>query len=255
MVRSRIMFSPRQASGQRPITRVAMLLAASLAVVVSAQTNVQRRVSQAAPVTLSPAAAAIVARFDAETAGPRDQFSRLSSDSGVAASLAARVESEQALRKALPDLSEAALSDDDRRAANTAIWRRIALVDAENTAYLKSILPADGWFRNSRDGEQVARNAWLIVQHSPDHAFQREVVARMASLVTSGEVNGPDYALLYDRTEMFAGRPQHYGSQMECRNGRWMPANLADPANVDKRRATVGLAPMTQYMERFKGGC
>lgn len=254
-MRSWIMLNHRQPSELRQVVRLAALLAASLAVAASAQTNVQRRVSQAAPVTLTPAAAAVVARFDAETAGPRHKFSRLSSDGGVAASLATRVEIDQALRKALPDLSSSGLSDDDRKAVNIAIWRRIAQIDAENTTYLKSVLPADGWFRNSRDGEQVARDAWLIVQHSPDQAFQREVVTRMASLLTSGEVNGPDYALLYDRTEMFAGRRQRYGSQLECRNGRWMPARLDDPANVDRRRASVGLGPIAQYMEQFRARC
>lgn len=235
--------------------RITILLAGLIAEAASAQTTVRHRVAQSSPVvTLSPAAASIVERFDVDTASSRAKFAHLYS-TNLAESLVARVEVDQALRKALPNLTASGLSASDRLAVNAAIWKRIAPVDAQNTAYLKSVLPADGWFRNTRDGEQVTFNAWLIVQHSPDQEFQRTVVSRMASLLKSGDVNGPDYALLYDRTEMYAGRPQRYGSQVQCRNGQWAPADLQDPANVDKRRTTVGLAPMAQYLKMFEGGC
>ncbi len=158
------------------------------------------------------------------------------------------------MRRAI-DPAVAMLSDGDRAAASAAIWQKIGAVDAANTAYVKSILPADGWFRSRRDGTDIARNAWLIVQHSPDQEFQRIVVTRMRPLVASGDARGADYALLYDRTEMFAGRPQLYGSQMTCKSGRWQAAQTVNPASLDQRRADMGLPPMAEYLKNFEGGC
>jgi hypothetical protein len=225
--------------------RVAMLIAGWLAAQASAQI---------AP-PLTPAANTVVAHFDAATSDARARLAALPAPGSIAENLAARVALDQAQRAALPDLVASGLTDADKRAATSAIWQRIGSDDAANTAYVKSVLPPDGWFRNTRDGRQVARDAWLIVQHSPDAAFQRQVLARMAPLVASGEANGPDYALLYDRTAMFAGRPQRYGSQMTCKDGRYVPADLEDPADLDRRRAEVGLGPMADYRKNFAAGC
>lgn len=158
------------------------------------------------------------------------------------------------MRRAI-DPALATLSGGDRSAASATIWRQIGDVDAANTAYVKSILPVDGWFRVRRDGAEVAHNAWLIVQHSPDHAFQRAILLRMKPLVASGDASGADYALLYDRTEMFEGRPQLYGSQMTCVSGRWQAARTVDPAELDNRRAAMGLPPMAEYLKNFPGSC
>ena len=229
-----------------------LLLTAMIAWQAGLPARQERRAAPAAP---STTALATVAEFDAKTAALLAKFAVLPNRGSVADNLAARVAIEQGLRIAMPDLGASGLSAEDRRAVNDAVWQRITPVDAQNSIYVKSVLPADGWFRKSRDGEQVARDAWLIVQHSPDQAFQRQVVASMAPLVQTGEAHGPDYALLYDRTELAAGRPQRYGSQMGCSNGQWTPSDLEEPENIDARRASVGLTPLGEYLKLFDGSC
>ena len=128
-------------------------------------------------------------------------------------------------------------------------------IDEDNLRYLKSVLPADGWFRKSRDGEVVASAAWLIVQHAHDRAFQKEVLARMAPLVAEGEASGPDFALLYDRNEMFEGRPQKYGSQGTCEGGVRVIYRLVDPDRVDEFRRGIGLREdLAAYKKRLGVG-
>lgn len=220
------------------------------------QAPVRTQAAPTAPTTQSvPAAsAAAVQRFDDAVAVERAAFDTLPIAGGIGPNLVIRVALEQAMRRAInPAL--ATLRDADRTAASEAIWQRIDEIDAENTAYVKSVSPPDGWFRSRRDGAEVARNAWLIVQHSPDRVFQSKVVTWMQPLVASGDARGTDYALLYDRTEMSAGRPQLYGSQITCNGGRLQPAAIADPAGLDRRRADMGLAPMADYLKQFKGGC
>ena len=203
---------------------------------------------------LSASAAEAVRHFEDAVAAEQSAFRTLPVPGGAGPNLGIRVGLEQAMRRAI-DSAVDPLSSADRTAVSAAIWQRISAVDAANTGNLKSILPMDGWFRSRRDGAEVARDAWLIVQHSPDQAFQDAVVARMRPLVASGAARGADYALLYDRTEMFVGRPQLYGRQVTCSGGRWQAASTADPAGLDRRRAEMGLPLMVEYLKNFKGGC
>jgi len=236
-----------------------MILVLSLAALLpdAARATAGSRATSAAPAATrasSAAAAEAVRRFENAIAGERAAFQTLPVAGGIGPNLAARVALEQAMRRAIGP-AVAGLREADRIAASTTIWRRIGAVDGANTTYVKSVLPPDGWFRSRRDGAEVARHAWLIVQHSPDEAFQRTVTARMRPLVASGDARGADYALLYDRTEMAAGRPQLYGSQMTCSGGRWQTATTAEPAGVDRRRADMGLRPVAEYLKKFEGGC
>jgi hypothetical protein len=170
----------------------------------------------------------------------------------VAEELARRIELEQTGRRELGPLFALAVSAEDRQALREEVNRELRPIDDDNLRYLKSVLPADGWFRNSRDGKQATEDAWLIVQHASDRDFQKAVLARMEQLVPLGEVSGPDYALLYDRTEMFEGRPQKYGSQGTCEAGVTVIYKLQDPARVDALRKSVGLADsLADYQKRL----
>ena len=221
---------------------------------VAAQTTTVR-VRDGRPVLSAPAQAAVAA-FEARTAPFMARFKAIRSDLPLAAGMAERVAVEQGLRGELPDWSKLNLGDADRNAAAVGIWSRIDAVDTANTAWLKSVLPADGWFRRSRDGDETAHGAWLIVQHSPDPAFMREVAERMRPLAEAGEVRGADYALLFDRTEGHAGRPQYYGSQYHCEGGRWVPDPIRDPAGVEARRRALRMSTMTQNAARInERGC
>lgn len=167
--------------------------------------------------------------------------------STLAAELERRIHVEQAGRMAIGDIQAAKLPIDQERLVMAKMGKELSAGDAANTEWLKSVIPADGWFRNSRDGRQVVGGAWLIVQHSPDRQLQKDVLAKMAPLVELGEVRGQDYALLYDRTEMAEDRPQRYGSQGTCVNGALTIDRLEDPEHVDELRAKVGLGPLEDY--------
>jgi len=109
----------------------------------------------------------------------------------------------------------------------------------DNLETLRAKLPPGGWFRISRDGAAATHDGWWIVWRSDDAAFAEQVLKRMAPLARKGEVAGEDYARLYDRTAIEAGRPQQYGSYWMCREGRLTLPDLADPQAVDGRRARV----------------
>lgn len=204
----------------------------------------------------SAIAQTVIAAFEAEIAPFLARFDAIRPDTPVAANILERVAVEQALREAAPDFGKLKLTPTDRQAVLVGVWSRIWAVDTANTAYLKSVLPADGWFRNSRDGDDATHGAWLLVQHSPDQAFMRTVVERMKPLAEAGEVRGADYALLFDRTEGYAGRPQYYGSQYGCKDGRYVPDPIRDAAGVEDRRRALGMSSMTENGKRLnERGC
>ncbi|NYT40866.1 hypothetical protein HZY97_08880 [Sphingomonas sp. R-74633] len=135
-----------------------------------------------------------------------------------------------------------ALSPAQQIALSLKIGPRMSAIDAANTEALKALLPADGWFRNRRDGRQVTHGAWLIVQHSPDDAFRTRIMGAMGERLGKGDVDAMDFALTTDRVVVHQGGPQVFGSQAGCIAGKLTILPIADPEHVDERRARIGWA-------------
>ena len=141
----------------------------------------------------------------------------------------------------------------DRPAADMALWAPIGAMDDRLSAELIRMLPAEGWFYKSVYGEDAARTAFLIIQHA-DATLQRRFVPVLESLVASGEVEGSSYGLMYDRLALSEGRPQRYGTQMTCKNARWVIdyGNLEDPERADERREALGfMQTLAEYETNF----
>lgn len=126
-------------------------------------------------------------------------------------------------------------------------------LDAKHTGRLKEIVITHGWPTISLVGKDGAKAAWLLAQHADaDPDFQRHVLKLMEPLVTTGEVNATDFAYLWDRTH----EPQRYGTQGSCdENARWAPNEIELPAEVDARRAKMGMPLLAQYIELVSGVC
>jgi hypothetical protein len=63
-----------------------------------------------------------------------------------------------------------------------------------------------------------------------------------------GEATGQQVALLTDRVATGRGTPQVYGTQVAVVAGHAVLEPIRDSANVDARRATVGLPPLREYL-------
>ncbi|NEX93657.1 DUF6624 domain-containing protein [Caulobacter sp. 17J65-9] len=142
------------------------------------------------------------------------------------------------------------------------IWKaEFKPVDTRNTARLKELLQGRGWFRYSEIGKRAAGNAFHLVQHSGDLELMKRVLADMEPMLVEKEADPQEYALLYDRTATSEKRPQRYGTQgTDCTpDGKYaVPRDLEDPANLDARRAQVGLQPIAEYLaglDRMYGVC
>lgn len=65
-------------------------------------------------------------------------------------------------------------------------------------------------------------------------------------------MSGQSYALLLDRVLVAEGKRQVYGTQAKLKGKEFVPDPIEDEANVDKRRAEVGLPPLSEYLRVLK---
>lgn len=206
-------------------------------------------------------AAAAVAEFDAQIKTMQDEFARIPADARdkawVQKKLQHMVDTDQYMRSfILPDTRE--LSQQEQQ----EIMDRWLKLDRQNTDDLKVLLKTYDWFTISQFGKQADGNAWLLVQHADhDAPFQQQILAKLEKLYPAGETSPRNYAYLHDRLaaswhDPAKRRPQRYGTQGMCTApGKWEPLTLEDPANVDERRAAVGLPPLAEYIAGFKDIC
>jgi hypothetical protein len=131
---------------------------------------------------------------------------------------------------------------------DTTDLHRMADVDADNTSFLKKIVAERGWPGRSLVGADAQGAAFLIVQHSPDTAFQAKILPLIEKAYAAGEAEGQQVALLTDRVAVQRGKPQVYGTQASIVNGRFKLNPIADSANVDARRAALKMPPVAAYM-------
>lgn len=118
-------------------------------------------------------------------------------------------------------------------------------VDRDNQKRLKEIISKEGWPGKSLVGNDGANAAWIIAQHADsDVAFQKECLALMEA-APPDEVRKSDVAYLTDRVLVAEGKKQRFGTQM---GPNFKPQPIEDEANVDARRASVGLQPLAEYL-------
>lgn len=135
---------------------------------------------------------------------------------------------------------------------NQALWELKDKVNKENQRVLDSIIAKKGWPKISQVGKTAAHAAFLVIQHS-NPKLQEKYLPTIKKLCEQGEARWQDYALMYDRVQVFQNKPQRYGSQVRFNEAtgqnEFFP--IEDEKNVNKRRAEVGLEPLEEYASYF----
>jgi hypothetical protein len=125
----------------------------------------------------------------------------------------------------------------------------MARTDSANSAWLKDYVARWGWPTAQQVGREGVDAAFLIVQHAVhDTAFMRAMLPPIEEAYRRGDLKGSAVAMLTDRLEVKAGRPQIYGTQLSLKDGRWVLDPIADSASVDRRRRRLGLQPLAEYL-------
>lgn len=134
----------------------------------------------------------------------------------------------------------------------TALWSEIDKADSLNLLQVRAILDKWGWLGADEIGDAGNTTLFLVIQHA-DVATQEQYLPLMRSAVKSGKAQAQDLALLEDRILIANGKPQLYGTQLsgDPQTGEKYLSPLADPDNVDARRATMDLEPLADYLKKF----
>ena len=128
-------------------------------------------------------------------------------------------------------------------------------VDADNALRMREILDEFGWPGWSLVGEDGALAAWVLIQHADFNIdLQKRGLAMMRAAVEADDADPSDLAYLVDRVLVAEGKPQIYGTQLGVdADGEITPRTpIEDEANVDARRAEVGLGTLEAYYEEFR---
>lgn len=130
-----------------------------------------------------------------------------------------------------------------------AAWqKKLNEVDAETLPSIQSIHDRYGFPSASEVGRAGVQAAFLVIQHAITAPKLMSQAAREAkALMDHGDLPSIDYALLVDRVAcVIEHKPQRYGTQ-----GSRIPKNywycpIAEPDQVNARRAALFLQPLSQ---------
>nr|WP_319267258.1 DUF6624 domain-containing protein [uncultured Draconibacterium sp.] len=119
----------------------------------------------------------------------------------------------------------------------------------ENESQLLKLLDEYGWPTASRVTEFAAAGAALIINHST-YEIRKKYFPMLEEAFKNGEAQPLRYAKMRDRLLVEEGKEQLYGTQLKFEGNTRVPQSIQDPQNVDKRRAEIGLEPLTVYLKK-----
>ena len=159
--------------------------------------------------------------------------------------IAARVVTDQAVQQELSERIQA------QQPVDAPVARRDSVFHA-NLEWMRVVLAQHGWPGRRLVGDEGSHGAWLLLQHADqDTALQHTALRLLEGAVRSGDASARDLAYLTDRVRVAEGRPQVYGTQLEYDSrGCASPRPSVEPAQLDARRASVGLEPVAQYVQQ-----
>jgi hypothetical protein len=120
--------------------------------------------------------------------------------------------------------------------------------DSVRSARLHEVVEEYGWPDSSRVGPEASNAAFLILQHSPDHGFQKRMMPTLEELAKKGSIPPAEAAMLIDRVLMHDNLPQRYGTQFKMIDGRLVLHPVENEAVLEERRASMELPPLDDYM-------
>jgi uncharacterized protein DUF6624 len=148
----------------------------------------------------------------------------------------------RALRRQLRDMVK---EDQDARLAFDKT--RFAAADERNRPEVLRIFSNYGWVTYALAGKDAAHDFWLLVQHQTPE-IQRRLLPALETAARSGNASMSDYAYLYDRVQVGLGKPQRWGTQTRCENGKPALAPVSDRAGLDARRKELFMLPVREYL-------
>lgn len=127
----------------------------------------------------------------------------------------------------------------------------MAKLHNKNAEILNNIIDTIGYPSIEKVGNEASDASWLIIQHSIGQpVFMRKCLKLLEKAVRENKADPKNLAYLTDRTAVFEGRPQVYGTQFDWdENGELNPHPFDDINSVNERRKSIGLNSIEEQTE------
>lgn len=124
--------------------------------------------------------------------------------------------------------------------------------DRQNLETVISIIENCGMPTRVEVGQRGISAIWLVFQHA-DNYHRKKYWPQLKESADKGDIRKSQMALMQDRMLMNDGKPQIYGSQVvsDHESDGWKLYDLKEPKKVDKRRAAIGMEPLSDYLKNF----
>jgi len=132
------------------------------------------------------------------------------------------------------------------------LWKLKEIYNRKNQEELEQHIREKGWPRISQVGARAADAAFFVIQHAEDEK-QKKYIGVIEQYCREGEADWESYALMYDRIQVNADKPQKYGSQVRrnTETGKYELFPLLDGKMVDQWRKDAGMSPLAEYLKRY----
>jgi hypothetical protein len=133
-----------------------------------------------------------------------------------------------------------------------ALWQDILKRDSINLTKVSRILTEYGWPDKKTIGERGTTTLFFVIQHA-DQSTQEKYLPMIEKAMEDNNLPKRQFAMFYDRLVLRRGERQVYGTQLASSKELKLPyvLPLADPKNVDSRRAQMGLNTMQENLNRW----
>jgi hypothetical protein len=140
------------------------------------------------------------------------------------------------------------------RTGDSISFEKMAAADAAHRSEVLRIHEKYGWPAISIVGKEASSNYWLLVQHQ-DLEVQRKLLPDLERAASRGEASKSNFAYLFDRVQVNSGKPQHWGSQATCKDGKPELSPVDDPAGLAQRRKELFMIPLDRYLKSMEPMC
>ena len=124
---------------------------------------------------------------------------------------------------------------------------RMQAADRKSRSEVLRIFDRHGWITYSLAGKEASNNFWLLVQHQTPE-IQRRMLSALKKAAKAGDASMSNYVYLYDRVQIGLGKPQRWGTQVTCENGRPVLSPVDDLTAVERRRKELYMMPIGDYL-------
>jgi hypothetical protein len=159
-----------------------------------------------------------------------------------------------AVAETIREIEEMAAREEATRAPSNLTPGEDGAAEQDTRAVLERIHRQYGWPPVSLVGVRAASQYFTLVEHQ-DLDLQRALLADLDRAANQGEASRRDYVLLFDRVSVLEGKPQHWGTQAHCDNGRAVLDPVDDPAGLPDRREANSLGTIAQQIKALQPYC